>query len=43
MQKRGIGLLNIKQRCEIIGGECHIKKTTNGTQVQIQFPLKNVH
>lgn len=37
----GIGLLNIRQRCEIINGTCEIKKVDSGTQVSICFPLKN--
>ncbi len=38
--KEGIGLLNIRQRCEIIGGECIIEKVNSGTQVSINFPIK---
>ncbi|BAO76874.1 tetratricopeptide repeat protein [Winogradskyella sp. PG-2] len=36
--KEGIGLLNIRQRCEIINGECNIKKVEVGTQFSVQFP-----
>ena len=39
--KDGIGLLNIKQRCEILNGNCSIKKVASGTEVHINFPLKN--
>ncbi|GAA4895728.1 hypothetical protein GCM10023311_20600 [Flaviramulus aquimarinus] len=38
--KEGIGLLNIKQRCEIINGSCNIQKVDSGTEVHISFPLK---
>lgn len=38
--KEGIGLLNIKQRCEIINGSCHIEKIDSGTKVHIKFPIK---
>ena len=37
--KEGIGLLNIKQRCEIIDGQCQIEKVEFGTKVHIIFPL----
>ena len=40
--KEGIGLLNIKQRCEIINGNCNIKKVDSGTEVYISFPLKKI-
>lgn len=38
--KEGIGLLNIKQRCEIMEGRCDIKKIETGTMVHINFPIK---
>ncbi|MEW4923358.1 tetratricopeptide repeat protein [Algibacter sp. 2305UL17-15] len=37
--KEGIGLLNIKQRVEILEGSCKIGKTEFGTQVHINFPI----
>ena len=37
--KEGIGLLNIKQRCEIINGNCEISNIKNGTQVTIKFSI----
>ncbi len=37
--KEGIGLLNIKQRVEIIEGSCTINKTESGTCVHIKFPI----
>tara|TARA_R110002096_G_C14659910_1_gene727582 strand:- start:7161 stop:9176 length:2016 start_codon:yes stop_codon:yes gene_type:complete len=37
--KEGIGLLNIKQRVEILEGSCEIGKTEFGTQVHINFPI----
>ncbi|MCB4798448.1 tetratricopeptide repeat-containing sensor histidine kinase [Neotamlana laminarinivorans] len=39
--KEGIGLMNIKQRVEILEGFCEIIKIETGTQVHIYFPLKN--
>ncbi|WP_298341265.1 ATP-binding protein [uncultured Algibacter sp.] len=38
--KEGIGLLNIKQRVEIIEGKCKIEKTHTGTQVHVNFPIQ---
>ncbi|TGV01799.1 tetratricopeptide repeat-containing sensor histidine kinase [Flavivirga rizhaonensis] len=38
--KEGIGILNIKQRCEILEGSCSIKKVESGTEVYVNFPLK---
>ena len=38
--KEGIGLLNIKQRVEIIEGKCKIEKTQTGTQVHVNFPIQ---
>ncbi len=38
--KMGIGLLNIKQRSEIIGGSAIIKRVDSGTEVHIKFPLQ---
>lgn len=37
--KEGIGLMNIKQRVELLEGNCTIKKTNTGTQVHINFPI----
>lgn len=37
--KEGIGLLNIRQRVEILEGNCTIKKIETGTQVHINFPI----
>ncbi|KJD33845.1 hypothetical protein PK35_03620 [Tamlana nanhaiensis] len=41
--KEGIGLMNIKQRVEILEGSCNIGKTDTGTQVHIYFPLNKHH
>lgn len=38
--KEGIGMLNIRQRCEIINGEVDIKKIESGTEVSLSFPIK---
>ncbi|MBC3756970.1 hypothetical protein H7U19_01045 [Hyunsoonleella sp. SJ7] len=38
--KEGIGLMNIKQRVEILEGTCNIGKTKTGTKVHINFPVK---
>ncbi|WP_187388283.1 tetratricopeptide repeat-containing sensor histidine kinase [Seonamhaeicola marinus] len=40
--KDGVGLLNIKQRCEILSGLCQIKKVESGTEVQLVFSAKNI-
>ena len=37
--KEGIGIINIKQRVEILEGACKIGKTVTGTQVHIYFPI----
>jgi signal transduction histidine kinase len=37
--REGIGLMNIKQRVEILEGNCSISKTQIGTKVHIDFPL----
>ncbi len=36
----GIGLMNIRQRAELLGGKSTIEKVSGGTRVQIDFPLK---
>lgn len=36
----GIGLLNIKQRSELLNGTCAVKSLGSGTQVSITFPIK---
>ena len=38
--KEGIGLMNIKQRIELMEGSCVIQKTKIGTKVQLEFPIK---
>ncbi len=38
--KEGIGLMNIKQRVELMEGSCVILKTKIGTKVQLDFPIK---
>ncbi len=38
--KEGIGMLNIRQRCEIINGQVDIKKVESGTEVSLSFPIK---
>lgn len=37
----GIGLLNIKQRSELLNGTCSIKSFDSGTQVRITFPINH--
>lgn len=37
--KEGIGLMNIKQRVEILEGSCSISKIETGTRVHVKFPL----
>ncbi len=37
----GIGLLNMKQRAELLGGTCTIGSTEKGTKVTIIFPIKS--
>lgn len=37
--KEGIGLLNIKQRAEILEGTCNITNIETGTRVHIYFPI----
>jgi len=39
IKKEGIGLLNMKQRAQLIHGECIIKSSNNGTSIAIQFPI----
>ena len=36
----GIGLLNIKQRSELLNGHCTIQTVDSGTKVTVTFPLK---
>ena len=38
--KKGIGLMNIEQRVEILEGISAIKKSDTGTEVFVSFPLK---
>ena len=37
--KNGIGLLNIKQRAELLGGHSSIQKVNGGTEVKFSFPI----
>ncbi|WP_339713299.1 tetratricopeptide repeat protein [uncultured Kriegella sp.] len=37
--KSGIGLLNIKQRAELLGGCSSIQKVSGGTEVKFSFPI----
>lgn len=39
-EKDGIGILNMTQRAELLNGSCHIKSTTNGTEILLVFPIK---
>ncbi|WP_170063300.1 tetratricopeptide repeat-containing sensor histidine kinase [Polaribacter porphyrae] len=39
-QVKGIGLMNIKQRTKLLGGDFIIKETENGTSININFPIK---
>jgi signal transduction histidine kinase len=39
-QVKGIGLMNIKQRTKLLGGDYSIKDTENGTTININFPIK---
>jgi len=38
--KQGIGLLNMKQRTQLLFGEFKIKSTEIGTEVSLEFPIK---
>ena len=37
---KGIGIVNIKQRVELMGGEYSIKGSTSGTCISFSFPIK---
>ncbi|MCL7753109.1 tetratricopeptide repeat protein [Polaribacter sp. Z022] len=39
-QVKGIGLMNIKQRTKLLGGDFIIIDTENGTSISINFPIK---
>ncbi len=40
--KEGIGLLNIRQRCELIEGRCSFEKVESGTKVHIVLPINKI-
>ena len=37
---KGIGLMNIKQRTKLLGGDYSLKDTENGTTININFPIE---